>query len=435
MISSEPVAPGSVPDSLGPILRSSALTLSAGMAGVLVALLTSIVVARSLGPRGKGEFDLALASIQLLALVVGLSLPGGITYVVAKRLAGTREVSLFVLLSAAIQGVVAFALVALVSDVASNEIFGLDSADNRLNILVGIGVGVTTASLGWRAILIGTERVPLASWLDVVARLVGLVALVIAYLVGGLTAISFLTAWLAGTFLGTLIALVPAAWRAVGPRSIAASTAIRFAAPSWLANLLQFLNYRLDLFLVGYFRDLRAVGLYALAATLAQLIWLVSNSVASVVFPRIAVADEPPLVAARRTASLARGVLFVGLALGACLAVAAPIAIPTLYGAEFRDALPALFLLIPGVVVFGPANVFGAHLAGVGKPRLNLWVSAISLVVTVLLDLLLIPRYGFVGAAIASTASYAVATMVMAALFSEVTGIGFLTIAIPSRRR
>src|SRR5919109_918820 len=45
---------------------------------------TSVLIARSVGPTGKGSFDLIIATAALLGMVLSLSLPPGITYVVAQ---------------------------------------------------------------------------------------------------------------------------------------------------------------------------------------------------------------------------------------------------------------------------------------------------------------------------------------------------------------
>src|SRR6185503_14673681 len=45
---------------------------------------TSVLIARSVGPTGKGTFDLIIATATLLVMVLSLSLPPGITYVMAQ---------------------------------------------------------------------------------------------------------------------------------------------------------------------------------------------------------------------------------------------------------------------------------------------------------------------------------------------------------------
>jgi O-antigen/teichoic acid export membrane protein len=92
-----------------------------------------------------------------------------------------------------------------------------------------------------------------------------------------------------------------------------------------------------------------------------------------------------------------------------------------------------LVLLLPGIVAFAPVKVLAAYLAGAGLPRLFFRVSTSSLVVTVVLDLLLIPRLGIAGAALASSASYTTAAAVMLWIFRSTTGVPLRDVLLPTR--
>jgi O-antigen/teichoic acid export membrane protein len=146
-----------------------------------------------------------------------------------------------------------------------------------------------------------------------------------------------------------------------------------------------------------------------------------SNSVATVLLPKVA-ATEDLAASIQHTTRVTRLALW-GTALSALvLGSLATQAIPLLYGEPFRPSISALLWLLPGIVVFSIANVLAAYIAGIGKPRFNLYVSGLSLIVTVTLDLVLIPKLNIVGAAIASTASYSVAACMLIFFFIRETG-------------
>ena len=65
---------------------------------------------------------------------------------------------------------------------------------------------------------------------------------------------------------------------ASGPGPAALGQALLFSMPAYLGNLLQFLNYRLDVFFVAQFRPMEELGCYTLAVSLAQLIWVLSSA-------------------------------------------------------------------------------------------------------------------------------------------------------------
>jgi O-antigen/teichoic acid export membrane protein len=92
------------------------------------------------------------------------------------------------------------------------------------------------------------------------------------------------------------------------------------------------------------------------------------------------------------------------------LFVIAGFIITAFYGKGFHGAiLPARIILI-GLVVDGVGGVVTGYFYGIGRPGLNSWSMAIGLIFTVALDVLLIPRMGATGGAIASAISYTAST-------------------------
>ena len=89
-------------------------------------------------------------------------------------------------------------------------------------------------------------------------------------------------------------------------------------------------------------------------------------------------------------------------------------------------------VILPGIAVFSTVNILAAYIAGIGQPRLNLLVAVVALVVTISLDLYLIPRFGILGASLASTASYSVSAILTIILYVRKTGSPLRQILIPT---
>ena len=66
--------------------------------------------------------------------------------------------------------------------------------------------------------------------------------------------------------------------------------------------------------------------------------------------------------------------------------------------------------------------VLGSALSGRGRPLPVTVGAALAFVVNVVLNLLWIPRYGIVGASLASSVSYAVVTLVVIVAYLRITG-------------
>src|SRR5690606_17020131 len=110
------------------------------------------------------------------------------------------------------------------------------------------------------------------------------------------------------------------------------------------------------------------VGRYALAVSIAELIWQVPAVVGAVVFTRSSAAKERD-VFTTKVASVFRVSLLVGAAAAAVLTVLAPSLIGVVFGADFESSGTILIVLLPGVVAMIAQKVLNMDLAGQGKPH------------------------------------------------------------------
>lgn len=365
----------------------------------------SILLARILGPAAKGEVALALMVPALIALVANLGLGQAISFLVGSKRHPTSKIIAtvvgFWLLFSALLVPVASGAAALgwLSAVAPRVERGLLVLSSLLLPLI-----LGHQYLGY--IVLGQQRF-LAHNLPAVihgsTHLLGIVLWVWAVSMGTYGAV-LAAIGAEMVVIATLLVLVRRDWDH-RPRldwSILRE-ALSYGFRGQIGNVLQFFNYRLDVVILGWFRDLSEVGLYSLAVSIGEFLWYVPNAGAMVIFPKTAASGRR----AGQLTPVAFRIIGVLTALSAAaFYIAAPPAIALVYGADFRGSVLPLFWLLPGIVCLGASKILSADLAGRGRPEINSIGAAISLIVTVALDLLFIPRYGMVGAAAASTLSY-----------------------------
>jgi len=154
------------------------------------------------------------------------------------------------------------------------------------------------------------------------------------------------------------------------------------------------------------------------ASKFAELVKIPPLALTYVLYPKYA-RDDQQTAAAKARKLLPRAGL---LAAGAIVPVwfAATLLIPALYGSDFKGAITPAHIILVGLAPQGIAAVITAFLYGVGRPGLNSLGMAVGLAATVVLDLLLIPRFGAVGAASASAVAYASSTLALVWLFGWV---------------
>jgi O-antigen/teichoic acid export membrane protein len=189
---------------------------------------------------------------------------------------------------------------------------------------------------------------------------------------------------------------------------------VLFGARGQLGDLLWLVNLRLDFLILGVLSGPAVLGLYAVASKCAELMRLPATAVNYVLYPRFARSERS--VADAQARHLLWRACGLTVAAAPLMAVVAVVGLPLLYGRAFQGAvLPACLLLI-GLAFEGATAVASGYLRGIGRPGTNSVGMAAGVAVTVLLDILLIPRHGAVGAALASSAAYLVTTFVLVVL-------------------
>lgn len=177
-----------------------------------------------------------------------------------------------------------------------------------------------------------------------------------------------------------------------------------FAAVLFIINL----NYRIDIMILDYMVPPEDIGIYSIGTNVAELLWQLPAAVGMVLFAKSA-NTQISTDAVERSTAILRLVLPIMIITSFLIAIVAPILIQIVYGTEFVEAGNVLRLLLPGVIAITISKVLHPDLAGRGHPLYALRVFVLSLIINVVLNFILIPGYGINGAALASTISYMVA--------------------------
>jgi O-antigen/teichoic acid export membrane protein len=182
-----------------------------------------------------------------------------------------------------------------------------------------------------------------------------------------------------------------------------------------VGGLISQLNLRLDFILLNLITGPAVLGVYAIASKWAELIKILGMALTYVLYPQFAREGRDRATAKARRLIPRAGLLTVGAAVP--LWLTAGFVIPAFYGSAFGAAITPARIILLGLALEGVAGVITAFLYGVGRPGLNSWAMAAGLTATVVLDILLIPRFGATGAAVASAVAYGTSTLSLIWLF------------------
>lgn len=388
------------------MIRDTVVTFATRIALLVLSGVLAIATARLLGPAGRGVYYILTTYLGALILLGSLGLEVSNAYFGAKNVEDRPAIFWNSVISGAVLGALLVLAGCGVYLAAPSAFRGVDPRLLTLALLALPFMMVTRFLLG---LVLGSQHIVAYNVVNTLER--GLVvALFLSLLVRRPQVIVAIAAYVSVQIALAVITfsyLVKQgfAGSAISPSWSVMRGAVPFGIKSQAGNVLQFLNYRLAAFVINYFIDPAQVGIYSIALVMGESLWHLSNSVATVILPRVSGSRSPEgsaMLASRAT----RASLVLTALMAACIVFVSPWLISALFGSEFGAAGEALAILLPGILVFSTANVLASYIAGSGYPQYNMVVAAVALAVTVISNLWFVPRWGINGAALASTLSY-----------------------------
>ena len=413
--------------------KETAMTLTARVAGLALALLTSVVIARMLGPDGTGVYTLATLFPLLVLTFANLGIGPATVYHVAQDRYPLREVFGNNVILSAIVGSAATLIGLAVAVLFHDYLF--PNVDLAYLLLALLLVPVNLFGQQYvNQILLGARRIKEFNVATVLHKLLLLVLVTLATLVLGLGISGAIWA----TFLASLIlCILLFLWF----RSIAGVVSYRlnlnyvrdalsYGVKAHLGNIVGFLNYRVEVFILGAFLPLSAVGFYSVAVGLAEKLWFLSESASTVLFPTVS-AEKDEQARKTFTPLVSRSVLLITAGGAAVLFLLSQWLVILLYSSEYLPAVQLFRILLPGIVFLSAGRILANDIAGRGKPLLNTYVGTIGVLLQVALNLVWIPRFGTRGAAWATTISYGLTSAVRLWIYTRLSGNSLATVVVP----
>ena len=407
--------------------KGGAITFVAQITIFIFGFITHIILARVLGPSDRGTYALIILIPSILGLVGTVGIEISNVYYTAQKKYKLSDIISNSLISSIGTGLSIILLFWLISTTNAFQDF---LKANNINPLY-LWLAVCTVPIGFlykffHTILLGREEIVKYNGTGIFQSILqlGLIAtflIVLGYGLFGAVLSYILTAM--GVVLVVLILVNQLERISFSVNRILLREFVRYGVKGYLGNIIQFLNYRIDMFLVAYFLDVTAVGYYAIAVIMAEKLWIVPQSMATVLFPRVSGIEEAQ--ANKLTPKISRHSFFIVFIMSIVILIFAKPFISFLFGPSFLPSIKPLIILLPSIVAFSLVKVLASDLAGRGKPEFNTLASCVSLAVNIPLNLLLIPRFGIAGAAFATTVAYILATLVTIVAFTHVSKVAW----------
>lgn len=426
----EPPAPESPQRSVR--VRSASWIFGSQVLGLLVSFPMSIMLARALGPAGKGTLSVVQLVAGFSAIVLNLGIGQALMYFAARREVRGRDATY---LSYA-YGVGVTAAACLVAIPMRETIADLLNLQASVYVVIGVvAIAPVLISQFLNAYVVGTGAIRNASLVSVGSIAFQLVGSLVLWFFGALSPESAVLVWFTA-IIGVSAVLTVMTWagEAAEGTTLGVRSLVRrmrgYAIHAWPAGILGTAAQRIDVFLLTSLKGPAEVGIYSVAVTLAELCGFAPNALNSVLLPKVAAEQE---AGHQVTLRLSRIAWMLTLGTGIVVfAVSVPL-VPILFGRAFAASVLPLALILPGIVAMAAAGQASAYLAGTGHPLDVTNATAVNVVLNVAVNLVLIPRWGAAGAALSSSLSYCAYAVVIVGYFWHRSGTNPVELLVPRR--
>jgi O-antigen/teichoic acid export membrane protein len=206
------------------------------------------------------------------------------------------------------------------------------------------------------------------------------------------------------------------------------------SVPMLIMGIVQELMNHIEIILLGILTSARYAGLFAASWRLASFVPFAFVGLSTMAAPLIASAhDRGASDELFRVSALVARVGVGFAALVTLLLLLAGKWLLSLFGPGFADAYPILATLLLGGLVNAFTGIVGYLMILTGREKQSLAIFAGALVLSIVLNLLLIPRFGAVGAAVASSSATIAWNLAMLVYVRRTMGIDASALALPPR--
>lgn len=403
-------------------------TYSSQIISVLSGFGTTVFTAKMLGPSGQGEWALYIQFMQTLVLILGMGLPGSLVYHLASskisRYVATNIISLLTIFGLIASIITVLLLVytdntvVLPDIVKSNSLFyvllpihcilllGLTLNSSLLQAENKFGVNALIVSGG----SVGMLLLVLSGYLFVPLNSKALLWIIISHFI--ILCIQYLVSYFQLTHIDRVYSSAILRWN---PSKW--SPVIQYSSIAFATNLIQFFSYKMDVWFIHYYHnDKNALGIYTLAVSFSQMIWLLPQAVQNVLFRNYAASSK--IISNYRSArGFSIGLFTYGIVGAIVLYSSSYWLIPILFKSSFLPSSPIMNILLLGIVPFCATMSVSAYFASNGRVKINLWSAIIGFLLCLIFDIMWIPSKGIEGAAWASVFSYGLTTLFLILYF------------------
>ncbi|MFN3916645.1 MAG: oligosaccharide flippase family protein [Flavobacteriales bacterium] len=383
---------------------------------IFLGVISGVFITRILGPEGKGVHSIMFANLELLALFLSFGADLGIVYFMSNKKIAPEKLAGLAFWTIVISVILAFMMIFLSGK--NWNIFFPEKYDGLFYQLFLFVIFCITLINGLCAsFLKGAmqfKRINRIMLFNSVINVLGFGLLYLlrsslpfeagikSVLIASILMLTLNSVFWIYSFL-KLINIKPDIW---GINKMHIKLFYGYTIVGFMGMVVNFFNYRLDIWMVSYYKGEEQLGYYTLAVNVAQFMLLFSRTMGVIMLPYLSEKSNDErkelfVLFSRINTTITLGFLLIFLVVG-------QLVIPLLYGQVFIASVPSFYILIFAVFFTCISQLQTTYFASNNMNMQCLNSNILALSATVLFNFLLIPKYGIIGAAYATLISYSV---------------------------
>jgi stage V sporulation protein B len=407
-------------------------TFATNILVLCLGLVMTTVTAKWLGSQAKGVLGVSGSVVALFLILSDLGIGVANTYFIAKYRDKINSILGCNVLIILLECILVAVLYIVSRQYRSFFVFKFlfNGLTGQVLFITLVTVPISSLKSCLANILLGLQNYGRYNKLNIMAQAVNAILLVLFLLIARSVFLAVLANMI--TMIVIIICIVLLLYRA-GYRVTFSwflfSGMVRYGFKGQLSNLVQFVTYNLDIFIINNSIGQAAAGCYYQAVVIANLMWQIPQTIASIMYPMVSNSDDKNYIhkITNKTVRISIPcVLLLSLLLGL---LNRPI-ILAVGSNQFESSISALVFMIPGIAVFSISKILASSIAGMGRTDINLIIAASVSVLTIILDFTFIPIYGINGASVLTSITYSIHALLTVLFYRKLTGSSFSEILI-----
>lgn len=386
------------------IAKNTAVLVLGRIVSSMLSLILVIFIARYLGVAAFGKYSFAFAFVGIFGILANFGLD---TYTIREVSRDKSETAKYFGNMSIIRFILSIIVFCLI--IITINLLNYPKDTTFAVYLFGIWMIINSLSDVCRSIFNAFERMEYETLVNIVERVVttslGITALFLGY---GL--IPLISIFLIGASIKLILSIWLATKRFTKPDfSIDFGfwrDSLRQALPFALTGIFVTIYFQIDTVMLSMMKGDEVVGWYNAAYRMVGALGFIPGAFIAAIFPVM----SQYFISSKKSIQLAfqksfKYMFMLGLPIGVGTTILADRFILLIYGSEFIPSITALQILIWALVIVFQSMVLGAVLGSINKQGINTLLTGVNAIFNVTLNLLLIPTFSYVGAAIATVAT------------------------------